>query len=336
MLNRSRKAVEFLEVMTHAARIAAKKRGWTHATQVTLFIPQRAIELELDVDGATIWRWFKRYGVLRARIAKRPHYGSLPTSFGHRTVVDGTLWTVSLREGGRPPRVPFEQLKAKHRDLALDVANGATFTALLEARKRERARARELQGSRNGSEATSTTPYERALAVLGWSSVLVPSRDACTFAVARERSRSWSLEDAAAAVRAGEAPELLAVVIARELRDRFDPSCWLREVREFAARGRLEALVLAVRRALVDAREGAARNAAALLTWRLRKAPPAAVVSEVLPCGGVESVGMLVDAVRASRWAARPPSGEWVVRALLEHLSGPLRASALAPLLRSG
>ena len=244
----------FLELMRHAARAYADQRGWGRATQVSLFCPQGAIARLVDVDPSTIRRWFYRYPELRRWIAARPHFTSIcanPQSHAKRThngrkrtVIDGMVWTVRLREGRGEVRVPIEDLKARYRDLERDIERGQVLHASRKATGVE------------GLEAQ--TNLILAWAFDGRTPTPVACDDAC------------SLGDAFAQAEWDEtAVEPLVHRIARELRDRHSLRFWRQQVRAWRGRGRLEALKLALERVLTDVAEGFARRPSALLVSRL-------------------------------------------------------------------
>lgn len=238
----SPKAQELVELLTETARSVAAQRGWGRATQITLFCPQAVVAAALGVDPSTVRRWFYRYPALRERVAARPHYCSISAGAGKRTVIDGMLWTVRLREGGGELRVPIEDLKHQgYRNLELDIQQGRTLHA---------------------SSPTGLSSWSgKVKSLLGWAFgapdlTPVGSLDPCS-------------------VGEADTPEEVAVALTHALDDRHSLRFWVRESRRWAERGRLHTLKLQAERVLADRAEGFARRPAALLVSRLT--PPRAL-----------------------------------------------------------
>ena len=257
------KAQELLDLLTETATTVVDERGWSpHTTLVSLFIPQKAMALALDVDCSTIRRWFYRYPLLRERVATAKHHTSISAGEGQRTVIDGMVWMVRLGDGLPVRGVPIEYLKHQYRNLDFDIQQGATLERALADRREARTLARAA-----GLHASSKTGFsgrtEKIDYLLGWvfgaREPKPVGRDACS-----------SLEEAVHAVEDGADPSVLARVVGRLLRDRHSFRYWVRQVRQFVASGRLRAFADAVRRVLVDVREGFARSPAALLVSRLK------------------------------------------------------------------
>lgn len=208
----------------------------------------------MGVDPSTIRRWFYRYPELRRWIAGRPHFTSIcvtPQTHAKRTqnarkrtVIDGTVWTVRLRENRGEVRVPIEDLKARYRDLERDIANGQVLHASPKTT------------GLDGLEAPTNL-------ILAWAfddrtPAPVACDDACSLCEAFAQAE-WD----------DDAVEPLVHRIARELRDRHSLRFWRQQVCAWRRRGRLEALKLALERVLTDVAEGFARRPSALLVSRL-------------------------------------------------------------------
>lgn len=242
----SPKAQEFVELLTETAREVATQRRWGRATQITLFCPQAAVAQVLGVDPSTIRRWFYRYPQLRERVACRPHYTSISAGAGKRTVIDGMLWTVRLREGGGELRVPIEDLRhSGYRNLESDIQQGRT-----------------LHGSPNPTGVVGWG--EKVKSLLGWvfglrDKTLTPlgSHDACNL------DEAFDNDD----------PRAIAVAVAGALSDVHSVRFWIREARRWLGQGRGYTLKLQLERVLADQAEGFARRPAALLVSRLRPSP---------------------------------------------------------------
>lgn len=244
----SPKAQEFLELLTETAREIATQRRWGRATQITLFCPQSAVALALDVDPSTIRRWFYRYPALRERVACRPHYTSISAGAGKRTVIDGMLWTIRLRDGRGELRVPIEDLRhSGYRNLERDIEQGRT-----------------LHGSQKATGLSSWG--EKVKYVLGWAFGLhdkpinpLGSHDACSL----DEAFDGSVQD-------------VAFAICHHLRDWASVRFWLSQVERWSRQGRRYTLKLQIERVLADQAEGFARRPAALLVSRLRPTPAGA------------------------------------------------------------
>ena len=242
----SPKAQELIDLLTATAKAVIEQRGWScKTTAVTLFCPQNATAALLGVDPSTIRRWFYRYPALREWVAMRPHYTSISAGRGSRTVIDGTLWTVRLQQGRGEVRVPIEDLRhSAYRNLERDIRDG-----------------RVLHASR---KPTGLSWLEKVDYILGW--------------VFGDRTTNpvGSYSDPCSLDEAFDGPvQDVALTISRHLRDRHSVRFWESQVRYWAARGRLYTLKIQIERVLVDQREGFARNAAALLTQRLKPRPAA-------------------------------------------------------------
>jgi hypothetical protein len=258
----SKGAREFLALMGSLAQAVVTTRGLNPATTlVSFFVPQLAVAHALGVDPSTIRRWFYRYPALQNHVAMRRHYTSISAGAeSRRTVIDGTVWTVRTAGVGSV-RVPLEDLQHQgYRNLDSDIQRAATL-----------AQDAELHASSTG---LSKQEHEKRL--LGWvfgdRDQAPVGNDACS-SVEPEASPALSLEEAVAAVEDGADAGVLAAVVSRELNDRKSFRFWVRQVLFWRARGRLWPFADWVRRALVDAREGFARNPAALLASRLKPRP---------------------------------------------------------------
>jgi hypothetical protein len=246
VLRLSTKAAQLVELLDAVGLAFNRQHRRERATHATVFIPQKAMALALEVDTSTIRRWFGRYPQLRRRVAARRHYGSIGARGGKRTVIDGMLWTVRFTDSGGEVRVPIEDLRHQgYRNLDADIAAGRTL-----------------------HESTLPTwvvsMEEKVKYLLGWAFgapdlTPVGSTDA------------GSVYDTE--------PERLAVAIATELDDRHSLRFWIRECGKWARRGKIEGLGAAVQRILADRKDEFARRPAALLVSRLRPRGSAAGVT---------------------------------------------------------
>lgn len=125
---RSEKVKEFARLMYQAALEVAERRGWKHASEVTLFVPQYVVAEQVGVDPSTIRRWYYRYPILRHLVVYREHKTTLTLDGKELTRNDGCMWSIRLSPTlCRKARVVYEALKEQPRNLGADIRAGRTM-----------------------------------------------------------------------------------------------------------------------------------------------------------------------------------------------------------------
>jgi len=105
-----------------ALSVAAQRAYSPSVTQVSFFCPAEIVAHARDIHRTTLWRQLKpmlELGLLDYRAHKTTHQG--------KTVTDGTIWIIKLHPNkGKAPRLSYQELKTKYRDLAADIDSGRT------------------------------------------------------------------------------------------------------------------------------------------------------------------------------------------------------------------
>ena len=113
----------------------AQRRGYAPAvSRVTFFCPLEVVAVALGVNRTTVWRHLhilRELGLVDARAHK--------TTFRGETVNDGYLWCVRLNpQQGKSPRLTYDELRARYRNLSADVEAGRTAHALTQKAREEK------------------------------------------------------------------------------------------------------------------------------------------------------------------------------------------------------
>lgn len=96
-------------------------------------------------------------------IVTRPHYTTMTGRNGERmTVIDGTLYAVSLQAGHRP-RIRYEDLKRRYRDLDADRKEGHTAYAAIQQAKSNAEKNTVLDEEKNSSGSTGPISEQEEL-----------------------------------------------------------------------------------------------------------------------------------------------------------------------------
>jgi len=105
-----------------ALSIAAQRNYSPSVTQVSFFCPAEIVAYSRGIHRTTLWRQLKpmlELGLLDYRAHKTTHNG--------KTVTDGTIWSIKLHPNkGKAPRLSYQDLKTKYRDLSADIDSGRT------------------------------------------------------------------------------------------------------------------------------------------------------------------------------------------------------------------
>ena len=119
----NRGELKTFRLLHEVALIYAQKRSYSpKTTQVCFFCPKDIVALALGVNQSTVWRHLKVLLELRLLDA-RPHM----TDYKGHTLTDGYLWCIKLNPyKGKTPKLSYEDLNHKYRDLEADVKSGRT------------------------------------------------------------------------------------------------------------------------------------------------------------------------------------------------------------------
>lgn len=252
-----------------ALQVAAERRYVVGTTSVAFHLPAELLAFELgEISRTTLLRYtneLKQAGL----IDQRGHR----TRFAGASRQSGSVWRVRLdpRRGSRA-RLTHDDLTHDWRDLEDDVKHGRTVFRWLQEQKASRVR----EGGQSNGGRFKREPQTQTL--LRWA--LKPGRLEFSTPLTvqfQPESQPYALLDVVSAPMEGrrEAVERAAHAVASYLQDPslgfYRQLVWQLLRRRDAGEDRVSAVYHAVVRAGVDAREGFARRAGALLTARLKE-----------------------------------------------------------------
>lgn len=252
-----------------ALQVAAERRYVEGTTSVAFHLPGELVAFELgDISRTTLGRY-----TAELKAAGLVDQSGHRTRFGGAVRQSGSVWRVKLdpRRGSRV-RLTYDDLTHEWRDLEDDVKHGRTVHRWKEEQK---ARRESASGQSNGGR-FKRAPQTKFL--LQWA--LKPGRlDFLTPLTVQFQAESqpYALLDVVSASIEGrrEAVERAAHSIASHLQDPsiafYRQLVWQLLRRHDAGEDRVSAVYHAVVRAGVDAKEGFAKRAGALLTARLKE-----------------------------------------------------------------
>lgn len=131
-------AYKIYQMLHRLALEVARTRGYAAAvSQVSFMLPEELLVFELGIKSRSgSYRSLQELLEL-GLIDKRGH----KTTHNGKTVCDGTVWSVKLHpKQGKTPRLAYDDLKAKYRDLSSDIDAGRTVHAYKQKMRQSRER----------------------------------------------------------------------------------------------------------------------------------------------------------------------------------------------------
>ena len=119
-------ATRLLDALQQVGRLVGAARGYhPNTSAVTFFAPVESVALSIGVSRQTVYNRLPEL-VDKGLVAQTGHF----CTHNGQTRMDGSLWSVKVRDTPSAAKIDYDYLKGSYRSLADDIAKGRTAYAL--------------------------------------------------------------------------------------------------------------------------------------------------------------------------------------------------------------